>query len=298
MEATIINDHSDSAVSKSTSANEVSFKHKIEKIKLEGNNLVSYEEECVAKLLRMKNLEYANSIAAEVHPKNTIYTRFVKRVLDILISLPACILSLPLNIIFGVCTFFDVGYPIFYRQTRVGKGERLFTMIKFRSMNEKKDKNGVLLPAAQRVTKFGKLMRKFSLDELLNFWSVLKGDMSIIGPRPMPVFIYERMNDRHKQCISVKPGLECPRVVSVECKNGSMYQRSYENAIWYVENVSFMTDIKMLLLLIKMTLSLQKRSGQAQGASYFVGYDDEGDAISLRRYKELYMGNSIISNEE
>lgn len=292
MEATVMNDHCDNTENKSASAFRASFERKIETRKIEGNDLVSSEEEFVAQLLRVKNLDYANSIAEEVSPRNTIYTRVVKRCLDILISLPACIVFLPLNIVFGICTFFDVGNPIFYRQTRVGKDERLFTMVKFRSMNEKKDANGVLLPAAQRVTKFGKIMRKFSLDELLNFWSVLKGDMSIIGPRPMPVFIYERMNKRHKKCISVRPGLECPRVVSVECKNGSMYQKSYENAVWYVENVSFMTDIKMLFLLVKMACSLHRRSGQAQGASYFVGYDDEGCAISLRRYKEIYMDNS------
>lgn len=292
METTAIDKCIDSAGKNGSSRHKTFFEQERWKNKIVGNNLASYEEECVAQLLREKNLEYANSIAAEVHPKNSVYTRVVKRCLDILIALPACIVFLPLNIAFGIITFFDVGNPIFYRQTRVGKNEELFTMVKFRSMNEKKDADGILLPSVQRVTKFGRFMRKFSLDELLNFWSVLKGDMSIIGPRPIPVFIYERMNDRHKKCVSVRPGLECPRVISVECNNGSMYQKSYENAVWYVENVSFLTDIKMLFLLIKMAFSLRRRSGQAQGASYFVGYDDEGYAISLKRYKELYMNDS------
>lgn len=251
-------------------------------------SLISNEEEAVAKLLREKNYEYTNSISKEVCFKNTFYTRVGKRILDILISFPIFMILLPLNLIFAICTFFDVGRPILYKQTRVGKDGKPFTMIKFRNMNEKKDADGKLLPPKERVTKFGKIMRMLSLDELLNFWSVLKGDMSLIGPRPTPVFIYDRMSERHKQRVAVRPGLECPRVIQVENGDKYKYQRTYENDIWYVENVSFLMDLKMTLLLVKMFFSFKKRGNQAggKGVTYFVGYDENGNALSLRNYRE------------
>ena len=160
-------------------------------------------------------------------------------------------------------------------------------MVKFRNMNNNTDVDGKLLPAKERVTKFGKFMRKFSLDELLNFWSVVKGDMSIIGPRPMPGFFVERMSERHKARHVVRPGLECPYSVP-EGSPLSNYHWKFENDIWYVENVSFITDVKMLVRLFKLTFNLRKRGGHAGGLSYFVGYDDEGHAISMKKARDLY----------
>lgn len=267
----------------------------LEKEKIIGNtNLVSNEEEYVANLLKIKNYNYINSISKEVHPKSTLYTKVFKRILDIMISLPAIIVLLPFNAVFALCTLIDVGRPILYKQTRVGMNGKLFNMVKFRNMNNKTDTDGKLLPPNQRVTKFGRIMRKFSLDEILNFWSVLKGDMSIIGPRPTPVFIYDRMSKRHKYRTAVRPGLECPRVIFVENGETYKYQRTYENDIWYVENVSFFLDVKMLLLLVKMVFSLKKRGKQAKGdgVTYFIGYDEEGRAISLKNYREIY-GNKL-----
>lgn len=254
-----------------------------------GNSaLASKEEEYVADLLRKQNLEYVNAISAEVHPKNTLYTRVFKRVLDIMISFPACVILLPFNTALAVCTLLDVGRPILFKQTRVGMGGRYFTMVKFRNMNNKTDPDGKLLPPSQRVTGFGRAMRKFSLDELLNFWNVLKGDMSIIGPRPIPVFIYERMSERHKCCVAVRPGLECPRVIHVDSEETYKYQRTHENNIWYVENVSFLLDIKMVFRLVRMVFSFKRRDSQARGKgmTYFVGYDGEGHAMSLKNYRE------------
>lgn len=252
-------------------------------------SLISNEEMLAAALLREKNLKHKNDISEPAHPKDTFYTRYGKRMLDIMISLPAFIVLLPFNTIFGICTFFDVGKPIFYKQTRVGKDGKHFTLIKFRNMNNKTDADGKLLPPSQRITTFGKLMRKLSLDEMLNFWSVLKGDMSIIGPRPQPVFIYERMCDRHKKRTAVRPGLECPRVIHVPGEELCKFQQTFENDIWYVENVSFLQDIRMILLLVKMVFSMGKRGEQAtgKGISYFVGYTKDGIAIGLNTYREM-----------
>ena len=252
-------------------------------------NLASNEESAAVEYLREHFLVQTNERSAAVHPRNTLYTKVGKRCLDILISLPAFIILLPFNLIFGICTFFDVGRPVFFKQTRMGMNEKPFIMVKFRNMNEKKDKDGNLLPPSQRVTRFGKFMRKLSLDELLNFWSVLKGDMSIIGPRPQPVFIHERMSERHKMRTAVRPGLECPRMIHVPEEEIFKYNRTFENDIWYVENVSFLLDLKMILALVKMVFSFGKRGNQAQGKgiTYFIGYNEKGQAMSLINYREL-----------
>lgn len=255
-------------------------------------SLVTTEEERMASFLKERNLGRTNQIFTTVTLNDTIYSRYVKRLLDIVISLIVCIVVLPLNLIFAICTFFDVGLPILYKQTRAGRNGKPFTLIKFRNMNNKTDSDGKLLPPSQRITKFGSVMRKYSLDELLNFWSVLKGDMSIIGPRPLPMFFHERMSDRHKCREMVRPGLECPRVFQIE-KEGRYicpYHKQFENDIWYVEHVSFITDVKMIVLLIKMVFNTKKRCTSAQGTTslYFVGYDDVGYALDMGMARQLY----------
>ena len=252
-------------------------------------DLASNEEIAAVEYLRVNFLDETNQNAKPVHPKKTFYTRYGKRALDIILSLPAFIILLPFNFVFGICTFFDVGRPIFFKQTRMGLNEKPFTMVKFRNMNENMDADGSLLPPSKRVTKFGRFMRKFSFDELLNFWSVLKGDMSIIGPRPQPVFIHERMSDRHKMRTAVRPGLECPRMIHVPEEDVFKYNRTFENDIWYVENLSLSLDMRMFFALFKMVFSLGKRGNQAQGKgiTYFIGYNEKGQAMSLINYREL-----------
>ena len=253
------------------------------------SSLISNEEEQAARQLREANLQHANETARLVLPRDTFYTRHGKRILDLLIAVPAFVVFLPFNLIFGICTLLDVGRPIFYLQTRVGKGEKPFTMVKFRNMNNRTDADGKLLPPSQRVTRFGRIMRKLSLDELLNFWSILKGDMSVIGPRPLPVFIFERMNDRHRMRACVRPGLECPRVIHVPNEEVYRLNRTFENDIWYVENVSLLTDMRLIWRLVKMVFTFKKRSDQAvgRGVSYFVGYDADGAAISMNQYRDM-----------
>lgn len=261
----------------------------MEKSDIIGNsNLSSVEESLAAEYLKFHYLEKTNRNSLPVHPKNTLYTKIYKRILDIAIALPAVIVLLPINLILGICTFFDVGHPIFYKQTRVSKNGKEFVLVKFRNMNEKKDADGNLLPPSQRVTKFGKFMRKYSLDELLNFWSVLKGDMSIIGPRPMPVFLFERMSERHKMRTAVRPGLECPRSIHVDNEQIFKYQRTFENDIWYVENVSFLLDVKLCFMLVRMVFSSRRKNqAEGKGISYFVGYSEDGMAMSLINYRNM-----------
>ena len=258
---------------------------------MEGNEgLASTEEERVASYLRCHNLEHANLVAKPVKPADNLYVRYFKRLLDIAIALPACVVLLPLKGLRALCTFVDVGRPILFKQTRIGKGGKPFTMVKFRNMTNERDADGRLLPPSERVTKFGRLMRKYSLDELLNLWNVVKGDMSIIGPRPQPVFLYERMSERHKAMTTVRPGLECPRVLELTSFGGLKYEQSYENAVWYVENANFAVDIRMFIGLVRMVFAFGRRNQQAKGEgfSYFVGYNEEGQAISLNNFRRYH----------
>ena len=245
----------------------------------------------IAQMAARDNLERVNKESAPVHPRKSFYAKYIKRIIDLIIVIPVFILLLPINLIIGTVTFFDVGSPIFFRQKRTGKDGKPFCMVKFRNMTNEKDEYGNLLPPSQRVTKWGAFVRKYSLDELLNFWSIVKGDMTIIGPRPLPSSFDERYSNRHRMRTAVKPGLECP---SVDINNSvRLYQEQFENDIWYVEHISFLTDVKMVLALIRLVFNTRERGDHATvGGGDFVGYDDQGRAFSMRRippkYEEAY----------
>lgn len=256
---------------------------------IDNSNLISTEEQKWADLLKRRNLNMVNFKDNEVHPADNLYIHYFKRWFDLIVGVPVFVILLPINFVFGICTFLDVGSPIFYEQARSGKDGKPFIMVKFRNMTNELDSEGKLLPANERVTKFGKFMRRYSFDELLNFWSVVKGDMSIIGPRPLPVFFTDRMSERHKMRNSVRPGLECPYEMP-EDTDISAYHWKFENDIWYIENASFKTDLLMMGKLLKLVLNSKKRSSHAGGLSYFVGYDDDGYATSLKKAQKVYVG--------
>lgn len=258
-------------------------------IQIHNNKIYSDEECAAAKYLKEKNLKKTNEMSKLPRPRNTFYTRYGKRIIDLAISVPIVIILIPVYIFVSLGVFLDVGRPILYKQTRVGRNGEKFDIYKFRSMNDKKDEKGNLLPPNQRVTKFGRFIRKYSLDELAGFWNILKGDMSVIGPRPLVVFFVDSMSERHKMRHAVRPGLECPRVIKPDYEDSCTYQWTFENDIWYVEHVGFWQDVKMFFLLVKMVFSFKRRSAQAEvkGVSYFVGYDEEGHAMSMNKFREI-----------
>lgn len=234
-----------------------------------------------------KNRDMVNEHSKPVYPKKSTYSKYIKRLFDLVIVIPVFLFLLPINFVIGIVTFFDVGRPIFFKQQRTGKDGKPFYLVKFRNMTDAKDDYGNLLPPSQRVTKWGALVRKHSLDELLNFWSILRGDMTIIGPRPLPSSFDERYSNRHKMRTAVKPGLECP---SIDAKTSvRLYQEQFENDIWYVEHISFLTDIKMVFALVKLVFNSKERADHAiVGGGDFVGYNDEGIAFSMRRIPDKY----------
>lgn len=185
----------------------------------------------------------------ELRIKRTFYTVVGKRFLDILIALPAVIITLPINLIMAVVTYITLGSPIFFTHYRPGWGEKPFRMVKFRNMTNETDENGELLPPNQRVTKVGAFFRKTSLDELLQFWLILIGKMSVIGPRPLLMcYLPAYSMEQHKRH-AVRPGLECPLPAY---KGDVSWEERIDNDLWYVEHISFKTDIIMLARLVKL----------------------------------------------
>ncbi len=252
-------------------------------------NALTREMRCeIADCIRQDNLEYVNQLQKPIIPKDTIYTRYIKRAFDIVLSGIALIITSPLNLVLLVCTVFDVGRPIIFKQVRMGRKGVPFHIIKFRNMTNERDSQGELLPAAERVTRFGKFVRATSLDELLNFWSIFKGDMSLVGPRPLKVQTAERLSIRHAARTEVRPGLECPVLQHLD--HVETWDDRFENDVWYVENVSLATDARMLLDVVRMTFDMkERRMRAAANGGGFVGYDREGHALDLKSIPEKYL---------
>ena len=185
-----------------------------------------------------------------VYVKDTFYTRHGKRILDIVISSIALVFALPLMGIISLITLFDVGWPVIFRQTRIGRDCKPFTIIKFKNMTDERDENGELLLAEYRVTKIGKIIRRTSLDELPQLFLILKGDMSLIGPRPLLPEYLCRYDDRQIMRHAVRPGLECPTYRPMD--RMWTWEEQFENDVWYVENCSLKVDIHLCFRVIAM----------------------------------------------
>jgi lipopolysaccharide/colanic/teichoic acid biosynthesis glycosyltransferase len=216
----------------------------------------------------------------------TFYARYVKRLVDIVVAAIAIVVTTPLNLVFAVVTLIDVGRPVLFRQTRIGRDGEAFTIVKFRNMRIELDENGDLAPPEQRVTRWGKFMRAASLDELLSFWLVLTGRMSLIGPRPLVPEYTPRMSPRHASRLRVRPGLECPpRTIRDHDRS---WQEQFEDDVWYVQHVSFLTDCLLAWRLVQLTLDPRHASARANVArTSFMGYDAAGRAVD---FDDLFAG--------
>lgn len=169
----------------------------------------------------------------------------MKRLLDILISTAAIILLLPLFLILYVLVYFFMGSPVFFRQKRVGKNQKIFEMMKFRSMTDEKDADGNLLSDGERLTKLGNFLRKTSLDEIPELLNVLKGDMSIVGPRPLLVEYLPYYSEREKLRFEVRGGLIPPDALYGSVTPSWDDQLEFEAE--YAEKISFLLDVKIIL---------------------------------------------------
>lgn len=176
-----------------------------------------------------------------------MYRKFFKRLLDILISGLALIILSPLFLILAIIVRINLGSPVIYKQVRVGQGGKLFMFYKFRSMTTAKDKDGNDLPDEQRHTKFGKLLRATSLDELPQLWNIFKGDMSLIGPRPKVPKDMVFFNKYYKGD-EVRPGIT--GYSQAHGRNGVSWTKRLRDDNYYVENVSFAIDVKIIFLTV------------------------------------------------
>ena len=174
-----------------------------------------------------------------------MYKLGIKRLLDILISAAAIILLLPLFLILYVLVYRSMGSPVFFRQKRVGKNQKIFEMMKFRSMTDEKDADGNLLSDGERLTKLGNFLRKTSLDEIPELLNVLKGDMSIVGPRPLLVDYLPYYSEREKLRFEVRGGLIPPDALYGSVTPSWDDQLEFEAE--YAEKISFSLDVKIIL---------------------------------------------------
>lgn len=181
--------------------------------------------------------------------RKDIYEQFFKRFLDILLSIIAIIVLSPVMLITAILVRIKLGSPIIFKQARPGKDEKIFYMYKFRTMTSEKDADGNLLPDEVRLTSFGKKLRSTSLDELPELFNILKGDMSIIGPRPLLIQYLERYNDEQKHRHDVRPGLT--GLAQVNGRNAISWQDKFKYDVEYTRNITFMGDIKIFFKTIK-----------------------------------------------
>ena len=192
--------------------------------------------------------------------KNSFYAKYIKRVLDIILSTMALLILSPVMLIIALLVRVKLGSPVVFRQARPGKEENIFYMYKFRTMTEEKDKEGKLLPDEERLTAFGKKLRNSSLDELPELINILKGEMSIVGPRPLLVEYLPLYNQEQRKRHEIRPGLT--GLAQINGRNAIRWEEKFEYDIEYIKTVSAWTDIKIIYQTIK---KVWKREGIQAG---------------------------------
>ncbi len=188
--------------------------------------------------------------------RNGVYRNYLKRPMDFALSLCAIIVLAPILIIVAVLIRVKLGSPVIFKQKRPGLNEKIFTMYKFRTMTDERDEKGELLPDKIRLTRFGKFLRSASLDELPELFNILRGDMSVVGPRPLLVQYLPLYNEEQKQRHDVRPGLS--GLAQISGRNALSWENKFDLDVHYVENVSFIDDWKIIFLTIKKAF---KREG-------------------------------------
>ena len=177
------------------------------------------------------------------------YEKYIKRFLDFTLSLLALIVLSPVLLITALLVRVRLGSPVIFRQPRPGKDGKVFRLYKFRSMTDRRDENGELLPDDQRLPPFGKALRRTSLDELPELVNILRGDMSIVGPRPLLVKYLPLYNEEQRHRHDVRPGLT--GWAQVNGRNAISWEEKFSLDVWYVRHISFLLDVKIILMTVK-----------------------------------------------
>ena len=192
-----------------------------------------------------------------------LYEKYIKRLLDILLSGLALIILSPLLLVTAILVRIKLGSPVIFCQERPGKNEKIFRLHKFRSMSDARDANGELLPDEERLTRFGRILRSLSIDELPELWDIFIGNMSIVGPRPLLVEYLPLYNEKQRRRHEVRPGLT--GLAQVNGRNLTTWEKRFEYDVEYVDNLSFLLDVKIVLMTVRCVLS--RKGISAEGSA-------------------------------
>lgn len=214
-----------------------------------------------------------------------MYKNYIKRFLDFTLSLLALILLSPVMLIIAILVRIKLGTPVIFKQQRPGKNEKIFTLYKFRTMTDKKDENGNLLPDSERLTKFGKLLRSTSLDELPELVNIIKGDMAIVGPRPLLIkdmlFMTEEQRKRH----TVRQGLT--GLAQITGRNNITWKEKLNYDLKYIDNITFIEDIKIILKTVVKVFNKEDITTDGMDTAEDLGdYLLRTNKITEKEYKE------------
>lgn len=204
-----------------------------------------------------------------------MYRKYIKRLLDFILSLFAIIILSPVLLIVALLVRIKLGAPVIFKQKRPGLNEKIFILYKFRTMTDAKDEQGNLLPDEIRLTKFGKLLRSTSLDELPELFNILKGDMSIVGPRPLLVRYLPLYNEHQKHRHDVRPGFT--GYAQCNGRNAISWEEKFDLDVYYTKHVSLLLDIKIILKTVKVVLFREGISSETSVTmEEFRGSSNEG----------------------
>ena len=210
------------------------------------------------------------------HKINGPYEAVFKRLIDIAVSITAMLLLSWLYILVAVAVRVNLGAPVVFAQDRPGRNGKIFRLYKFRSMSDERDENGNLLPDPMRLSKFGRILRSTSLDELPELFNILKGDMSLVGPRPLLVKYLDFYNRRDMRRHEVRPGLT--GLAQVSGRNALTWKEKFEKDVEYVDNISFLTDVRIILRTVRKVFAkegIEFRDGHQPIMEYFQESDQE-----------------------
>jgi lipopolysaccharide/colanic/teichoic acid biosynthesis glycosyltransferase len=215
-----------------------------------------------------------------------MYRKYFKRLFDIICSFLALIVLSPVLLIIAILVRVKLGSPVIFKQKRPGLHEKIFTLYKFRTMTNQKDEQGNLLPDEVRLTKFGKMLRSTSLDELPELWNILKGDMSVVGPRPQLIIDMVFMTDEQRKRHSVRPGLT--GLAQVNGRNAISWEAKFLYDLDYLKRITFLRDLALIFRTLYKTIKRDGISEEGKETAMDLGdYLLEQNIISVSFYKEM-----------
>lgn len=219
--------------------------------------------------------------------KNSFYAKYIKRILDVVLSSIALyVLGIPMLIV-ALIIRITMGKPVLFKQKRIGKNEKRFVLLKFRSMKDVNDENGIPKPDSQRLTKFGKIIRKASIDELPSLINIIKGDMSIVGPRPLPTVYLPWYNEIERQRHDVRGGLT--GLAQINGRNLVSWSDRFSYDVQYVNEISFLKDVQIILKTVVTVL--EHKDVGVRGKGSIGDFDVERSGLSEVELNEMAIKN-------